>query len=168
MENKGSGKTFLQLIKFAIVGVSNCAIHEGIYVLLMYFGMHYIPAYIIGFSISVVNSYYWNNKYVFKAGEEAKDRVWWQVLLKTYLAYTTGLVLGLLLLFLWMDIVKIERWFGPLSDILVAKGLKGASSDVIAGAVASVADTVITLPINFVINKLWAYRQKKQKPENET
>lgn len=162
MKSGESKKTFLQLVKFAIVGASNCLIHEGIYVALMYFGMHYIPAYIIGFSISVVNSYYWNNKYVFKASEEGEKRVWWKVLGKTYLAYTTGLVLGLLLLTLWMDIIKIERWFGSLSDLIVSIGFEGATPRVLAGAAASLVDTVLTLPINFVINRLWAFRQNKK------
>lgn len=166
MEKNDSPRSFIQLVKFAIVGVSNCAIHECIYVVLMYFGMHYIPAYLIGFSVSVVNSYFWNNRFVFKESGEKQKRVWWRVLCKTYMAYSLGLVLGLLLLTLWMDVIKIENWFEPVSDFLVNKGFEGATPSVIAGAVASIADTVITLPINFVINKLWAFRQKNKESEN--
>ncbi|MCH5275285.1 MAG: hypothetical protein J1E65_05555 [Lachnospiraceae bacterium] len=41
----------------------------------------------MGFMISVLNAYYWSNKYVFKEQEDAPRWVWWKVLLKSYAAY---------------------------------------------------------------------------------
>ncbi|MBR2401320.1 MAG: GtrA family protein [Lachnospiraceae bacterium] len=58
----------------------------GIYVVLLFFGVHYLAANIIGNVISILNAYYWSNKYVFKA-EEGEKRVWWKILLKTYATY---------------------------------------------------------------------------------
>ena len=80
----------LQFIKFALVGVSNTLISEGIYAVLVFFKMHYIPASFIGFSLSVINAYYWNHKYVFKENAEDEKRVWWKVFCKTYVAYFWG------------------------------------------------------------------------------
>lgn len=166
MEKLGNKKTLIQLIKFACVGVLNSVINEGVYAILTYVGMHYIPAYFIGFSLSVLNAYYWNNKYVFKASADGEKRVWWKVLGKTYLAYTTGLVLSLVLLWVWMDVVKIERFFIPLGNFLVGKGFEGADADFLAGICASLVDIVLILPLNFIINKLWAFSQKKKKSES--
>lgn len=56
-----------QFIKFGIVGISNTLISYVVYNnVLLRLKMHYIGASIIGFLVSVVNSYYWNNKYTFK------------------------------------------------------------------------------------------------------
>jgi len=152
---------FLQLVKFAAVGILNSVISEGTYMGLMYIGVHYIPAYFIGFSLSVLNAYYWNNKYVFKASDNCEKRVWWKVLGKTYLAYSTGLTINLLMLFMWMDIIVISRYFNGLSVILIENGFTRATPRFLAGVFASLIDMMLTVPLNFAINKLWAFRQKE-------
>ena len=51
----------------------------------------YLIAQLIGFVLSVLWSFYWNNKMVF-VQEEGQQRVWWKALLKTYVSYSfTGL-----------------------------------------------------------------------------
>ena len=57
---------------------------------LVFFRIHYLPASFIGFSLSVLNAYYWSSKYVFKEQEDGEKRVWWKVLAKTYVAYFWG------------------------------------------------------------------------------
>ena len=90
---------FWQFLKFLIVGVSNTAISELVYLLLIYLDFHYIFASIMGFVLSVLNAFYWSNKYVFKENPDEK-RVWWKVLIKTYAAYLWGYLISLLLLFI--------------------------------------------------------------------
>ena len=86
------------------------------------------------------NELYWNNKYVFTKGD-GEHRSWWMALLKTYVSYAfSGLLLANVLLFLWNDVLGIPELLGPIINL------------------------VITTPINFVINKLWAFKTKK----NET
>ena len=95
--------------------------------------MHYTPANIIGFTVSVFNSYYWNNKYVFK---DEGGRVWWKTFIKTYISYAgTGIILSNILLYLWIDVLGISKVVAPLINL------------------------IITVPINFVVNKFWAYRK---------
>lgn len=155
-------QTILQLIKFAIVGVSNTVISEGIYVILIYFRVHYIPASFFGFAISVLNAYYWNNKYVFKASEDGKARAWWKVLIKTYFSYGWGYLVNVGLLALWMDIVRIERFFTTIAAYFGTLGYDRVDARFLAGACATIINLIMTVPMNFIINKYWAYRQKTQ------
>lgn len=138
-------KSFFQFIKFCIVGLSNTIVCEGIYVVLLFLGVHYLAANIIGNLISILNAYYWSNKYVFKA-KEGEERVWWKVLLKTYATYGFSMLLSAGLLVFWLEIVKLERFIGDkiLSEIL-----------------AAALNLIITIPLNYVINKYWAYRKER-------
>lgn len=126
-----------QFVKFGVVGVSNTLISYVIYVILLAFHAHYLLASIAGFIVSVINAYYWNNKYVFQASSEEK-RTWWSVFLKTFMAYAgTGLVLNNILLLVWVDVLHWPKMIGPIINLL------------------------ITIPLNFVLNKCWAFKRKK-------
>lgn len=130
--------SLIQFVKFGIVGLSNTLISYVVYVAGVRFGMHYLLASILGFVISVLNSFYWNNKYVFGQGKEERNLL--KTLLKTFMAYAfTGLVLANILLYIWVDILGISEYLGPLINL------------------------VVTVPLNFVINKLWAFRGGKRR-----
>ena len=123
---------FFQFFKFALVGLLNTAISYGTYVILVNIGTHYVLANVLGFSLSVFNSYYWNNKYVFVLN---RGRVWWKTFLKTYISYAgTGIVLSNILLAFWIDICGVSKFIAPLINL------------------------IIIIPINFFINKFWAYK----------
>ena len=162
-------KSFLQFIKFCIVGLSNTIICEGIYVVLLFFGVHYLAANIIGNLISILNAYYWSNKYVFKA-EDGEERVWWKVLLKTYATYGFSMLLSAGLLVFWLEIVQLERFLGPVLTLLGNLGILGVLSKVgivleakiLSEILAAGINLIITIPLNYVINKYWAYRKEKK------
>ncbi len=122
-----------QFVKFCMVGVLNNVVSYVTYLVLIRFGIHYTLANAIGFSISVVNSYYWNNRYVFIS---EGVRVWWRVFIRTYISYAgTGIVLNSLLLYIWIDLCDFSPIIAPLINI------------------------VLIVPINFLLNKLWAYKK---------
>ena len=130
--------SLIQFVKFGIVGLSNTLISYVVYVAGVRFGMHYLLASILGFVISVLNSFYLNNKYVFGQGKEERNLL--KTLLKTFMAYAfTGLVLANILLYIWVDILGISEYLGPLINL------------------------VVTVPLNFVIKKLWAFRGGKRR-----
>ena len=130
-------QSLIQFIKFGIVGLSNTLISYVVYLAGVGFGMHYLLASVLGFVISVLNSFYWNNKYVFQQGDE--ERNLWLTLVKTFMAYaSTGLILANILLYIWVDVLGISEYLGPVINL------------------------VITVPLNFVINKLWAFRGKRK------
>lgn len=128
--------SLIQFIKFGIVGVSNTMISYVTYTICVFLGANYLVGNLVGFVVSVLNSFYWNNKYVFKS-EEGQTRSWVAALMKTFAAYAgTGLVLSSGLLVLWIDILHIPELIAPLINL------------------------VVTVPLNFVINKFWAFRTK--------
>lgn len=153
---------FWQFIKFGIVGISNTLIHQAVYIAIIYFGGNYIFANTMGFIISVFNAYYWGNKYVFKEDENAEKRVWWKVLLKTYAAYFWGFLVNTVLLIFWVDIVKLSRFMYPLEEVFKNWGWEKADAKMLGEMAAAILNMAVTIPMNFVINKYWAYSQKKK------
>lgn len=133
---------FMQFVKFGIVGVSNTVISYVLYaVSLLAFQkagvfpkMDYLFAQVIAFVLSVLWSFYWNNKMVFVL-EEGKERSLWKALLKTYVSYSfTGLFLNSVLLILWVQVCHISEYIAPIINLLVS------------------------VPLNFIINKFWAFK----------
>jgi len=130
-------EAFLQFIKFGIVGVSNTLINLVVYWGVVLLGGHYLLGQALGFLVSVINAFYWNNKYVF-AKKEDETRSLWKAFLKTFISYAgTGLVLESVLLVVWIDLLHINKIAAPIVTLL------------------------ITIPINFILNKLWAFKDKK-------
>lgn len=122
--------TIKQFIKFGLVGVSNTLISLGTYYLLYFFEVNYLIANTVGFIVSVLNSYYWNNKYVFKKTQEG----YLKPLIKTFLSYGSTFLLSTVLLFVMV------QYFG-ISEII-----------------APIITLVITIPLNFFMNKFWAFK----------
>ena len=130
----------IQFVKFGIVGVSNTLLSYAINVavLLILSPLHlswdYFSANIIAFILSVAWSFFWNNKYVFTAKECEKRNIW-AALLKTYISYAvTGLVLANVLSYIWVDVIGISKFIAPLLNL------------------------IISVPVNFLLNKLWAFK----------
>lgn len=137
--------TFMQFIKFGVVGVSNTVVSYVIY--LVFFSLFrffkifpradYMISQYIAFFLAVLWSFYWNNKYVF-GEEKGKEQNMWKALFKMYVSYSlTGLILSPLALILWVEVIGIPKTIAPLIN------------------------SVLFVPINFIINKLWAFRGKK-------
>ena len=127
----------MQFVKFGLVGLSNTILHYCIYMICILMGFRYMFANFTAFTISIINSFYWNNKYVFKNRGEVK-RFWLYTFIKTYISYSlTGILLNSVLLYIEIDILEINKWIAPIANLL------------------------ITIPLNFVINKFWAYNIKK-------
>ena len=130
-------RLFIQFVKFGLVGVSNTAISYGVYAFFTYLGVQYIIANVAGFVVSVLNSFFWNNRYVFKKEKDEKRNLWW-TLLKTFLAYAgTGLIIANILLFLFVEKLCLSKYIAPIFSL------------------------VITIPLNFIINKLWTFKATK-------
>ncbi len=153
-------KSLIQFIKFGIVGVSNTLVNYVVYALVYTPTDNYILANIVGWAVSVLNAYAWQNLFVFKQEEGKEKRVWWKVLLKTYAAYGfTGLILNNVLLWLWLDVISIGTYLGGVVAWLENYNIK-MTADKFAGYIAPFLNMAVTIPTNFFVNKFWAYRQK--------
>ncbi|MCD8381022.1 MAG: GtrA family protein [Lachnospiraceae bacterium] len=161
-------KNIGQFLKFCLVGVSNVVVCEGIYVLLLFMGVHYLVANIFGNLISILNAYFWSNRFVFKA-EQGEKRVWWKVLAKTYASYGFSIALSAGLLVFWLELVQLSQFMEPVLELLrameVLYWLENAGllidTDRMAELLAEAINLVITIPINFLVNKFWTYRKQK-------
>lgn len=122
--------TLKQFIKFGLVGVSNTLISLGVYYLLYFLGVHYLIANTMGFIISVFNAYYWNNKYVFKKTQDGHLKPF----MKTFLAYGITFLLSTGLLFVLVQRARVSEIIAPIICL------------------------VVTTPINFFVNKFWAFK----------
>ena len=138
---------FLQFVKFGIVGVSNTLLSYfiNIGVLLVLAPQHvswdYFAGNIISFILSVLWSFYWNNKYVFKQ-KDGQKRNLWMALLKTYVSYSvTGLVMTNILSFVWVDLLGISKFVAPMINL------------------------IISVPVNFILNKFWAFKTETKTEE---
>lgn len=134
---------FLQFIKFGIVGVSNTVISYILYAVCLIllrsgnilYGVDYIIAQVVQFILSVLWSFYWNNKFVFELKNGEKRSIW-KSLIKTYISYSfTGLFLSSTLLVLWVQVLGISEFIAPIINLL------------------------ISVPLNFIINKFWAFKK---------
>ncbi len=145
-------KQLLQFGKFGVIGISNTAVSYLLNVATLFILekldiLQDIDIYIgngVAFFLSVLWSYYWNSRYVFKEDPNEK-RVWWKTVLKTYAAYAlTGIGLSNLTSYLFVRVLGWSKYIAPIVNI------------------------VIGVPVNYLINKFWAYgekRKKKDEPE---
>lgn len=163
MENQGNSKlsALWQFIKFGMVGAFNTVLNYAIYNFCYYVlnsGVHI--ANIAGFVITVFTAFLLQSRFVFRQDENAEKRVWWKVLIKTYISYSfTGLFLTELLILLWINVINLSQYLGGMCKWLAGFGLKFEQQD-LAASLVPLLNMVITIPVNFIINKFWAYRQR--------
>lgn len=125
-----------QLIKFGIIGVLNTGISLAVYYIFVFINPQlYLIGNIVGFLVSTFNAYFWNNKFVFKNQNKQENKRLAKIL-KTYVSYGISLGISTLLLYLFVDVLSISDKIAPLLGL------------------------VITIPLNFLMNKFWVYRQK--------
>lgn len=127
----------LQFVKFGMVGLSNTAITMITYTILVVAGVNYQIGNAIGYVAGVTNSFYWNNKYVFKA-EEGVERSWFKAYIKCFVSYLGGYFVSVVVLFLWVDVLNLNEYIAPFINL------------------------IITIPLNFILNKKWAFKDKKE------
>ena len=137
MKNKEQIKNLIiQFIKFGTVGAINTvlsyAITNGAYYLLH---LHEQISNIIAFVITVFISFMLNGRFVFTENKE--ERNFWKSLLKVYASYSiTGVFLTAILLYIEEELLGIPHYIATLMNL------------------------VVTIPINFLLNKFWAYKDK--------
>ena len=120
-----------QFIRFGIVGLSNTAISLGIYYIFILIDKDlYLIGNTVGFLISVLNAYYWSNKFVFQKSEKGHLKP----LLKTYISYGMTFLLSTCLLIVLVQYLDVQETIAPLIILF------------------------ITIPLNFLLNKFWSFK----------
>lgn len=132
----------VQFIKFSIVGTMNTIVDLGVYYLCIHaFSWHYQVGNILGFIISVTNAYYWSNRFVFAEGRKHTYKEHIERYLKTISGYGVTCLLGILLLWVWVEKVSISENFAKIINLF------------------------ITVPLNYLIVKYWSFGKCKKSTE---
>lgn len=144
MKSIKTKKTLIQFIKFGLVGVSNTLLSLAVSYAVM--GLLYwlldVPmtamwsanvGTVLGYVAGVCNSYFWNSRYVFKDGREQDGR---KAFAKMFLCYGVTFLLSLGIVNVCNNILHIPAWLTPPLRL------------------------IITVPLNFIANKLWAFKDK--------
>lgn len=128
----------IQFIKFGLVGAINTVLSYAITNLCFYvLHWHAQVSNLIAFIITVFISFILNGKFVFNEGKQKQSI--WKSLLKVYASYSiTGLFLTGILLYVEEQILGIPHYIATLMNL------------------------VVTIPINFILNKFWAFKEKKE------
>jgi putative flippase GtrA len=126
-----------QFLKFGLVGLSNTLISYLTYAVLVYFTVHYQIANIVAFIISSLSGFLLNRSWVFKAKHSAAT----MQLVKYYIIYGSSLIISLALSCFWIEMLGINKYLPPILNLC------------------------ITVPYNYIFNKIWAFRE--QRIENE-
>lgn len=141
----GKHAPIVQFVKFGLVGVSNTLISYGVEMLCYYVFFKNVSweeniriaiTSLLAFAVSVTNSYIWNDRFVFRQDRPKTFGMHVVAYLKTVACYgVTGLIIAPLLK-MWIGSCGVPYWAGSLCSLIV------------------------TIPLNFVLNKFWAFRKK--------
>ncbi len=144
-------ESLLQFVRFGLVGAWNTVFNYMLYAasllafqklgVLAQYDLDMYVSMLISFIISVFVSFLLNSRFVF-AAQEGEKRNFWKALFKCYLSYAfTGLILNPILNTLWVRCLPLPADAAKL--------------------VAPLISLVISIPINFFMNKLWAFKTEK-------
>jgi putative flippase GtrA len=122
--------SWLQLLKFGLVGCSGYVINLGVFVVLLdVLGAHHSLAAVGAFCVAVTSNFLWNRRWTFDARED--DAAFQAVR------------------FLFVSVAGLVVNLAVLEALVAGAGVSGLVSQAIAVAVA--------MPFNFVGNKLWTF-----------
>lgn len=125
---------FWQFVKFGIVGVSNTVVSMAVYYIFLWINPDlYMVGSILGTIISIANAFIWNDLFVFR-GTQRDFKSIMKRLAKTYVSYGGTSLLSTVLLWLEVALFNVSKVYAPIVNLL------------------------ITIPLNFVINKFWTFK----------
>ena len=122
----------INIIKFSIVGDSNTLLNFVIFILLNNIGINYILASIIAYSISIINSYFWNSRLVFKYDNKNKK----SILIKFIILNLIGLSINAVLMATLVGVLAIKK------------------------IVAMFIVSLLVMCINYILNKIWVFKKE--------
>lgn len=125
--------------KFGVVGVINNIVSLTIYYLVVSFNESlYLLGNATGFIVSTFCAYLLNSHFVFGSPRKQKGRT---ALIKTYATYMTSLCMSTLILYILVQKLGIGERIAPIFSLMV------------------------TVPFNFLMNKLWVYKSSSDEAQ---
>ena len=134
-QNEKLREWLTQFVKFGLVGAVNTLLSLGINYLFIWIDPSlYLGGNFVGWAVSVLNAFYWNNRFVFQKSAATRKELWLR-LGKSYVSYGASFLLSTLLMWLEVQVLGLSEWLSPILTLIV------------------------TIPLNFVVNKLWTFRK---------
>lgn len=132
-----SRKGVAQFVKFGLVGVGNTVVSMAVYYIVLWLNPNlYLLGSILGAALSILHGFLWSNYYVFPQKGQTVQELF-RSLGRCYLSYGGTSVLSSLMLWIEVSCWKMDRLYAPAINLL------------------------ITIPLNFILNKLWVFGRKK-------
>lgn len=129
-------KLLWQFFKFGLVGVSNTAVSLGVYYLVLWMNPDlYMLGSVLGTILSIFNAFIWNDLFVFTGNPKDFKSVM-KRLGKTYVSYGGTSALSTALLWVEVELLFVGELYAPIINL------------------------VITIPLNYLINKFWTFKSK--------
>ena len=150
LKSNGKIKVFVQFIKFGMVGLTNTLI--SLAVTYAFIGIVYLITHqkattllldigtTLGFIAGVINSYALNSRFVFKNKTESSKK---KAFFKVFVCYGLTYLLSMLIMNVFVNHTNIPELLAPMLRL------------------------VITIPLNFIANKLWAFKDKDNNQTKE-
>lgn len=127
-------RNLIQFIKFGIVGCINTFSSWLFYYPLIFLNVNYKIATTIAYILSSIIGYILNNKWVFeKKVYDSKS------ILKYYVVYGTSYILNITSMYIFIEKLNISDLIAPLLVLF------------------------ITVPYNFIFNKIWVFTEKENR-----
>ncbi len=120
-------------IRFSIVGLGNTIVNWLIFFILNEYGVYYVISNILAYLIATINSYIWNSLWVFKYGQGLKINT----SIKFFILNLIGLTVNTSIMYVLVDIFNFKKF------------------------VALVIASIFVVIMNYTVNKLWVFREKK-------
>lgn len=134
-DREGFWKLFWQFFKFGVVGVSNTVVSMAVYYFILWIDPAlYLVGNVLGTVLSIANAFVWNDLFVFSGNPRDLKSVLYR-LGKTYISYGGTSLLSMFLLWLEVTLLGISKVYAPIVNLL------------------------ITIPLNFMINKFWTFKK---------
>lgn len=136
IESKSDLRQFIvQFIKFGLVGISNTFVSMAVYYLFLWINEDlYMLGSVLGTVLSIANAFVWNDLFVFTGNPKDFKSVM-KRLTKTYVSYGGTSLLSNVLLWLEVTLLNVSKVYAPVVNLL------------------------ITIPLNYMINKLWTFKR---------
>lgn len=130
----------IQLIKFCLVGITNLIVYYAVYMpslkllakIAFWYKIDFLIAQCFGFVVSVLWSFYWNERFVFKKKNNPDGKI--KKIAKTYSVYAISSIGAACLSYVWVEFFGVAKSVVPFINLIV------------------------TVPTNFLLNKFWVFR----------
>ena len=154
----GKKKSFVQLLKFVLIGASNTLLDLLVtFVLNAVFGVYYL-AKIVGYACGIANSYFWNSRWTFRE-ERRRDT---REIISFVVVNLVTLGLSLLLQWLLRDKLHLDAWWmNAAGENFLTKLINGERFCLLLAS-------GVALLVNFIGNKLFVFTGKKTPEPEET